>query len=73
MQVLQKENEWKDKVSKIETEHQEQMEALKKEVEQAQTDKQLISKSYESQLQMMSDALVEMNGGNGGGGRQKTP
>ena len=60
LQVLQKENVWKEKVVAIENGFKDKMEALQKEVEQAQQDKQLISKSYESQIQMMSDALVEM-------------
>lgn len=46
--MLQKENEWKEKMQKMESEHKKQLESVKKEVEQAETDKQLISKSYES-------------------------
>jgi phage host-nuclease inhibitor protein Gam len=58
--VLQKENEWKDKVNQIEKDYKLKLDTLKKEVEQATSDKQLISKSYESQLQMMSEHIVEM-------------
>ena len=47
---MQKENEWKDKVKVIESSHTDKINEMKKEVEQAQNDKQLISKSYESQL-----------------------
>lgn len=36
-------------------------EALKKDVEQAQVDKQLISKNYEQQLKMFSEQIVELN------------
>ena len=61
LQVLQKENEWKEKLKKIEKEHEEKIQALTKDVESAQNDKQLISKSYESQLQMMSEHIVELN------------
>lgn len=46
--VNQKDIEWKEKVGSIEKEHGEKIVSLKKEVEQAQNDKQLISKSYES-------------------------
>ena len=48
--VNQKDIEWKEKVGSIEKEHGEEILSLKKVVEQAQNDKQLISKSYESQL-----------------------
>lgn len=47
LQVLQKENEWKDKMIKIEKDFRAKEEALKKEVDQSQVDKQLISKNYE--------------------------
>ena len=47
LQVLQKENEWKDKVAKMEKYFKVKEDALKKDVDQSQTDKQLISKSYE--------------------------
>lgn len=46
--VNQKDKEWKEKVSLIEKEHNDKIVQLKKEVEHAQNDKQLISKSYES-------------------------
>ena len=58
--MLQKEKVWKEKLALAEEEHQKELAKMRKEVEQAEVDKQLISKSYESQLQMMSDALVEM-------------
>lgn len=48
LQVLQKENEWKEKVAVIEKEYKQKIEDLKKDVESAQNDKQLISKSYET-------------------------
>lgn len=60
LQVIQKENEWKDKVIQLEKDFKAREEALRKEVDQAQTDKQLISKSYESQLKMMSEHIVEL-------------
>ena len=50
LMVNQKDIEWKEKVGSIEKEHGEEILSLKKVVEQAQNDKQLISKSYESQL-----------------------
>jgi hypothetical protein len=64
--VLQKENEWKEKVSVMEKDYNKKIETLTKDVEQAQNDKQLISKSYESQLQMMSEHIVELSGGGSG-------
>ena len=66
LQVLQKENEWKEKLSVIEKDYKKQIETLTKDVDSAQTDKQLISKSYESQLQMMSEHIVELTNGNSG-------
>ena len=69
----------------IEKDFKIKIEALQKDVESAQNDKQLISKSYESQLQMMSEHLVELQtgastpgprgsaGGNTPGGGGKTP
>ena len=47
LQVIQKENEWKDKVIQLEKDFKAREEALRKEVDQAQTDKQLISIGFE--------------------------
>lgn len=60
LQVLQKDNEWREKLALIEKEQAAKINALKKEVEQAQNDKQLISKRYESQIHEMSDMIVEL-------------
>ncbi len=53
-------------MSIIEKDYKKQIETLTKDVESAQNDKQLISKSYESQLQMMSEHIVELTNGNSG-------
>ena len=45
--MLQKENEWKEKMAQQESTHTETVDQLKKDLEQAQLDKQLIGKSYE--------------------------
>ena len=51
-------------MAKIEKDFKVKEEALKKDVEQSLTDKQLISKSYEQQLKMMSEHIVELQNQN---------
>eukprot|EP00355_Strombidium_rassoulzadegani_P002417 CAMPEP_0168610172 /NCGR_PEP_ID=MMETSP0449_2-20121227/1639_1 /TAXON_ID=1082188 /ORGANISM="Strombidium rassoulzadegani, Strain ras09" /LENGTH=59 /DNA_ID=CAMNT_0008650447 /DNA_START=422 /DNA_END=601 /DNA_ORIENTATION=- len=57
---MQKENEWKEKMCAEEQKFNKHVEQLKAEIKQSLNDKQLISKTYESQLKMMSEHLVEL-------------
>ena len=57
---MQKENEWKDKMREEESKLNAVMDKMKGELKLAQNDKELISKTYESQLKMMSETIVDL-------------
>ena len=61
LQVMEKDREWKDKFDKMQEEKEKLTTDLQTKLEAAESERQSIKKNYESQLNMMSEQLVELN------------
>ena len=61
LQVMEKDREWKDKFDKMQEEKEKTTKNLQTKLEAAESERQIIKKNYESQLNMMSEQLVELN------------
>jgi len=55
LQVMEKDREWKEKFDKMSTEKEETTYDLQRKLDSLETEKMIIKKNYESQLNMMSE------------------
>eukprot|EP00347_Sterkiella_histriomuscorum_P009178 403342220 len=60
LQVIEKDREWKSKYDNLKSQLEQEVNQLKTQLESAINDKQVITSSYEEQMKMMSEHLVEM-------------
>ena len=58
---MEKDKEWKDKFEALAKSSGQQIEKLKRKLGECEHEKGAIRKNYESQLNMMSEQLVELN------------
>ena len=58
---MEKDREWKEKYDRLVEEKASLTEELETKLEAVQSEKMSIKKNYESQLNMMSEQLVELN------------
>lgn len=58
---MEKDREWKDKFEGLAKSSGDQIEKLKRKLGESEHEKNAIRKNYESQLNMMSEQLVELN------------
>ena len=52
---MEKDREWKEKFDKMSTEKEETTQDLQRKLDSLETEKMIIKKNYESQLNMMSE------------------
>ena len=58
---MEKDREWKEKFDRMATEKEEITTELQEKLGKAESEKMIIKKNYEAQLNMMSEQLVELN------------
>lgn len=58
---MEKDREWKDKFDKLSIEKTQVTTQLETKLHKAESEKLIIKKNYEAQLNMMSEQLVELN------------
>lgn len=61
LQVMEKDREWKEKFERMSDDKEKLQVELERQLESATSEKMIIKKNYESQLNMMSEQLVELN------------
>ena len=58
---MEKDREWKEKFDRMATEKEDITTELQEKLDKAESEKMIIKKNYEAQLNMMSEQLVELN------------
>ena len=61
LQVMEKDREWKDKLEKVEDKHEQVVNDLTKKLKAAEAEKGVITKSFQSQIDMMTEHMAELN------------
>lgn len=61
LQVMEKDREWKDKLEKVEGNHEQVVNDLTKKLKAAEAEKGVITKSFQSQIDMMTEHMAELN------------
>ena len=61
LQVMEKDREWKEKFDRMTAEKEQVTADLQGKLTAAESEKMIIRKNYEAQLNMMSEQLVELN------------